>query len=354
MELLRIVAMFFIVASHFSVHSEIDLHTVANANPFSAIYLRSTALGYVGINIFMSIFGYFNIVEKNYSKTICRSFRIVFQVFFYSVLIYGLFVAFGIVVFNFFDLIKVCFPVTLDEYGFPTVYIIVALISPVVNNGITNLSRAQRKMMLIVSLLIWSVIPTLSLGYINYYGTTLGQYLLMYILGGIIRIDYTKSGSSKKIGVEMVATSSLCLLLVAILYTVLENKSIPYMPSIMVFFSRYSIFSIMLACGLLMFFTSLSITSRMINVVGSLTFGIYLIHDNRFVRDFLWTDWLNCKQYALNWFFPFYALAIVVCVFMICGGVEYIRKLCFDRLFQKLSNRFTMLLRILIYRLCGR
>ena len=139
-----------------------------------------------------------------------------------------------------------------------------------------------------------------------------------------------------------------------LIYTFLENKSIPYMPSIMVFFSRYSIFSIMLACGLLMIFTSFSITSRIINVVGSLTFGIYLIHDNRFVRDVLWTDWLNCKRYALNWFFPFYALAIVVCVFTICGVVEYIRKLCFDRLFQKLSNRFTMWLRVLFYRLCSR
>jgi len=338
-ELLRIIAMFFIIASHFSVHSEFDLHSITNANTFSAIFLRTTVMGYVGINVFMSIFGYFNITENSYSKTISRSFRIVLQVFFYSVLIYGVFVVLQIIDFKFSDMIKVCLPVSLDEYGFPTVYIIVALISPIINSGIINLSIDQRRIMLIVCLLIWSIIPTLSLGHINHYGTTLGQYILMYILGGIIRIDYSKSESSKKKqGGYMVGVSSICLIIVAIIYTVIENMSISFIPSIMVFYSRYSIFSIMLACGLLMIFTGISIESRIINIIGSLTFGIYLIHDNRFVRDVLWTDWLNCKQYSLYWYFPFYAIFIVICVFVICGAIEFLRKKCFDELFQQLSS----------------
>ena len=54
-ELLRIIAMLFIIASHFSVHSGFDLGLISQGNPFGAIVLRMSVLGYIGIDIFMCI-----------------------------------------------------------------------------------------------------------------------------------------------------------------------------------------------------------------------------------------------------------------------------------------------------------
>ena len=135
-EVLRIIAMLFIVCSHFSVHGNYNFEMVVEENFFSAIILKLSVLGYVGIDIFMCIYGFFNIREQNYRKTIIRVFRIALQVFFYSFFIYLFFLVSKQIPFSYKEMIKAILPLSFDEYGFPTVYVIVSLISPVKEGSI--------------------------------------------------------------------------------------------------------------------------------------------------------------------------------------------------------------------------
>ncbi len=84
LELLRIVAMVLIVMSHYSVHGGINL----NVLPLSAnkVFLRMIQFGDLGTNIFVLISGYFLIYS---SYRFQKLLRLLLQVWFYSVLLYG-------------------------------------------------------------------------------------------------------------------------------------------------------------------------------------------------------------------------------------------------------------------------
>ena len=337
-EVLRIIAMLFIVCSHFSVHGNYNFEMVVEENFFSAIILKLSVLGYVGIDIFMCIYGFFNIREQNYRKTIIRVFRIALQVFFYSFFIYLFFLVSKQIPFSYKEMIKAILPLSFD--------VIVSLISPLINGGVLSLSREQRMILIIVVLLIWTVIPTVSLGHINHYGTTLSQYILLYIIGGFIRIEITDDNSKKRIGGLFIVLSFLGILLTAIISTILRKESL-----ITVFLSRYSCYSVLLACGLVMVFSSFSYNSKLINKLASLTFGVYLIHDNRLIRERLWTEWLKCERYSLSSFFPLYELLVVVFVFFICLIIEFVRQVAFERMNNKISISFCNILSHVFHRL---
>lgn len=65
--------------------------------------------------------------------------------------------------------------------------------------------------------------------------------------------------------------------------------------------------------------------SKIINVVASTTFGIYLLHDSNLLRKFIWHDLLNVKQFYGSDFLPLYAVISVVLVFSVCGIIDFLR-----------------------------
>jgi len=88
-ELLRIIAMLFIVLSHFCVHSNFNLSQMPFS--FNKTILQWGALGNLGVDIFMIISGFFLCKSKLKTKSISK---LLTQVWFYSVFLFFIAVIF--------------------------------------------------------------------------------------------------------------------------------------------------------------------------------------------------------------------------------------------------------------------
>ncbi len=67
-------------------------------------------------------------------------------------------------------------------------------------------------------------------------------------------------------------------------------------------------------------------SSALINAVSSTVFGIYLIHDNNYLRPVLWEDILHVKDFRESPYLILYQLVCIVLVFSVCAVMELIRQ----------------------------
>ena len=66
--------------------------------------------------------------------------------------------------------------------------------------------------------------------------------------------------------------------------------------------------------------------------IAPLTFGVYLIHDNIYVRRLLWHNWLDVHSWLHSWAFVPMLVASTVGIFFACIAIDSVR----DRLFRLL------------------
>lgn len=76
-----------------------------------------------------------------------------------------------------------------------------------------------------------------------------------------------------------------------------------------------------------MFFKNLRIRySKVINMIGSTTFGILLIHSqNSAIRLWLWRDVFDCAGHYAASFYWAYAIVSILIVYFSCSVIDYIR-----------------------------
>ncbi len=103
------------------------------------------------------------------------------------------------------------------------------------------------------------------------------------------------------------------------------------------------------AVSLFIFFARLNLgEKKAINTISITTFGIYLIHDSKFIRFFLWNKIVNANNIFNSTIFPLLAPLIAFCIFCVCSIVDLIRvKLIepfaikkIDILIEKFKNKF--------------
>lgn len=102
----------------------------------------------------------------------------------------------------------------------------------------------------------------------------------------------------------------------------------------------------MLLISFLMFIGFLKINigyNRIINIISSALFGVYLIHDNSYVRPFLWKTIFNNAWFKSNLFIP-YSIMVIALVFIICIAIEFFRIYVLEKHYMKSLNKVAKLL----------
>ncbi len=314
-EVLRIIAMLFIVISHYSVHGGFDFATITNDT--NRILLQIMTLGNLGVDIFVLISGYF-IVNSKYSFK--KIIKLEGQVVFYSILLYLIFIISGNAEFSIKSTIKATFPTIFQEYWFFTAYIILYIFTPYINMFFKSISRTLFFRFIVTLIIIWSIIPTFTSS--DMFGSVVLQFLMFYAIGAYIRL-YPNNllCNKKKNSIILMITCVFLLVFSTIILDIILHKYSTY------FYSRQSILIVGLSVALLVIFTRLKISTRkIINIMGQCTFGVYLIHDNNYVRNWLWVDTLNNSQYANSYFMIIHMLVSAAIIFAICIMIELLRK----------------------------
>ena len=296
-ELLRIVAMLMIVTLHFNLFGEV----LNNVEIYSFNWYFFNILEFVciiAVNLYVLITGYFMVKSKfKLSKVL----KLELQVIFYTVSIYLVLVAANKIEFNTSHFVKLFLPVTTCQYWFVTAYMILYLLSPIINILINAMSQKQYKYLLTILFISLSCMFTIypqntALGTASGYSVI--RFIFLYLFAGYIRIyKQDKKLSSIKLliifVVSVIAQISIKVALTKIKgVNIVDDYSrnlISY-NNVIVFIQSVSIFLLFKNINI-----ENKITNKCIMFFSSSTFAVYLIHEQ---PDFIKILWESIKPYS--------------------------------------------------------
>lgn len=152
LELLRIVAMLGIVFSHYHFY----LGDIMNENPLSPMSIYHYTIGMggkIGINIFMLITGYFMCLKE---ISLEKYVKIILQIYFYNIIIQGLFIITKESPFSISSIIDILVPFRkVHQDDFCTDFIWFYLFIPFVGILIKNITQRQHLALIALSLILY-------------------------------------------------------------------------------------------------------------------------------------------------------------------------------------------------------
>lgn len=338
-ELLRIIAMLMIVALHYLAHGE----GLTQNSKFGLNWSFSWALEavcIVAVNCYVIISGYFLVTSQ---FKIQKLIRLWIQVLFYSITIYLALAGMGLEPLNIKHLAMACVPVLTNQYWFVTVYLALYIASPFLNIFIHALSKKQFQNLLILLFIILSLWPTLlpfgfSLDKTN--GFSIIHFIFLYIIAAYIRLYWNHE---IKKGYYLSAYILLTLMITAskFILTLMGFHALSG-----AFYEYNSVTVILSSIMLFMYFRSISIKNTFLNKgiisVSALTFGVYLIHEDIFLRGILYKNILHTDWYINTQYYIPAAIITTLAIFILCILIDAIRK----KLFTTIENsRITEMLK---------
>lgn len=320
-ELLRIVAMLLIVAHHFAAHSGFN-YPLQNIT-INRLWIQFIQIGgKIGVDLFVLISGYFLISQQTIKTS--KVIKLWGQIIFYSVTIFLIFTVCGIEPFGIIGIIEHIAPVTFSQWWFVSTYFVLYLLFPYINRLLYTFDRKQYVLFLAVLLLFWSVIPSFT-GQ-RFESNTLIWFFVLYAVAGYIKLfDFKTDLSCRKLfGISFAFL--ILTFLSAVIFDIIGTK-IPSVGIHATFFYDMQRLPILIVSVLTFVgFTKLNIGyHKLINITASTTFGVYLIHDYRYMRPFIWNMIFNNAAYAESNLLIPHSLLVIAIVFIGCSIIELAR-----------------------------
>lgn len=343
-ELLRIIAMLLIVMDHYASHG---LWGLGSELPYALNrYIAGCMMtGKFGVVAFVLISGYYMCGSRFTGRKLARIYgevafySVVFWTIFYIVRLAGgdawmsetLHVHAGLE-----DLLHSILPIGYQQYWFVTDYVVLMVVSPYLNQLLNILSKGQLLSVLAVSTVFWSIIPTFT--HAEYAYTEMIWWFVLYLYAGYIRRYVDRTGNGwKNIVLGILALGMYMASVVVTIYlghavnsnSMIENSSFLRLTN--------SPLTLLFGTQMLIGLAKLPIHSnKRINIIASATFGVYLIHNNRYVMPFLWKYVLGLPTtvYDTPYLIPHMVLSVSV-VFAICVVIDLVRQKTVERWYMQ-------------------
>lgn len=333
-ELLRIVAMIMIIFHHIGYFSGFAYDpNVIGANRLITQFI--TYGGHVGVDVFVLISGYF-LISSELLKLV-KIIKIWLQMIFYSLL--GLII--GVLFFGYTLTPKAIgialIPFLYKQWPFASAYLVIMIIAPFINKLIAGISKGQYRIMLAVMLILWSVIPTITT--FDAGSNYVIWMMVLYCLGGYVKLyeeDFRKNSGHYLLAAAGMAVLSLGI---TVVLDILGLKWSFFATYAMHFSGKQHINVLLWAFFMMLGFLKLNIrNSAFINYIAGLTFGIYLFHEDYYLREGLWKQLFRGAEFADEWYLLFYIILQVVIVFVVGSIIDVIRKF-FEKYVIRVAGR---------------
>ena len=351
-ELLRIFAILIIIGHHFVIHGK--LYECTDISFVNRIWIQYLLLsGKLGVSLFILISGYF-LIEMPKHK-VEKLVKLWLQIFTYSILAYLVYTVIlyfisGEKTFQFSELLKNCFPLVYQNWWFASTYFVLYLFSHFLNRFLTSLSKNQYKKLLALESVCWCIIPTM-------FGKTfecnhLLWFFYLYSIAGYIR-RFNVINELPYFGIKYIVGAFLIAF--GVLFCV--DRAKVFLLKLSNYQTEYSYFVgengeqrlmlLIMTVSLLLFigFQKIEIrNNKVINHFSSATFGIYLIHDNLYLRSILWSLVNRGREYSEKPVFALYTIGVTIFVFLGCLGIELIRSSVFEKRYLKAVKNLALLI----------
>lgn len=298
-ELLRIIAMFMVVTLHYLNKTGALLvpGESADAGRLTGTLLESFCI--VAVNVYVLISGYF-LVEAGFR--VRRLAALICQILFYAILIplimmgAGMFLPAGES--GIYRLTQYIFPIETEHYWFATSYVFMYLFTPVLNIAVRNMNKKQLQITIGGLLILFSVIKSISpVQFVtDRFGYDFGWFLCVYLIAAYIRLYGIKLFSDAKRAAGCYAGCSIFIYGIVCGTYFLGSRTGALAYYFTVPFHYNYILCLLGAIALFCAFGYLRIpegkASALICAVSPLTFGVYLFHEHRDIRN-EWAGWIE-------------------------------------------------------------
>lgn len=324
-ELIRIVAMLAVVGLHYFCHGGGTVWPEFGSVEY-IIYWAIEGYLFICVNLFVLITGYCLISVK---FKVSRLMKLWIQVVSYSILCTVACKIAGAEI-EFKQILKSVMPLTSESYWFATAYAVLLCISPVLNAAISAMNKFQHLMVIVGLTIVFSIMPTFLVWERDLLTTGMDYewFMVLYIFSAYIR-KYGIPLSNRHAIMGYLLCSGLTGFLRYPLGLISHKLIGSYILSGLFF--RYNSATV-LAASVFMFWYLMNIKIKkewlrnVILQIAPLTFAVYLIHDNEFVRNILWNALPIRRLYDIGVGAYLTGLLIFVpAIFACCCLIEKIR-----------------------------
>lgn len=315
-ELIRIISMLMIVFHHFTIHTNWNYPKEIGLRNYLILCIGN--FGKIGVILFILISGYF-FYKQNFSLK--KLLHLNNNITFYTVTFFLISLLWS--AFEFKKMIISVFPVIFDQYWFVTGYVILLLFQPLLKNYL-NLTDRENKLKLLIIIIFFFYGPRL-FGFIfqidkNFKPSVYFLFIIIALIGDLIR-EYQKELQTIYFRYILLASLfSLSLLQFRPFIILLLDKSNWKYPDFFINGTE-SLNALLFSFCFFNLILKLSIDKRyntLILYISSVTFEVYLIHDNPLIRSMLWNSiFQSGKFYWSSWLFIIVFIVPLI-VFIAC------------------------------------
>ncbi|MCD8379219.1 MAG: acyltransferase [Lachnospiraceae bacterium] len=333
-EALRLLAMALVVTLHYLSKGNVLKPLTEELQWMDWAAWLLEAFAYVAVNAYVLLTGYFMCQSK---FRLGRLLQIILEVWFYSLVIPLVLGAFGILnlgALTIYDWLILIFPLSMQHYWFLSVYVLLVIISPLLNRAIAAMNQKQLAGVTILvalpQVLLKSILPltfTMDDG-----GWGILWFVELYLIAAYIR----------KYGIPFLSTKTKAALvyLAGVLLTwgggLVMNRIYlatgRFSDKVTFTFSYNHIFILIASVGFFCIFANMKsgegLLSRLILRLAPYSLGVYLLHENILLR-YEWPVWLSVAmpnsliQLIVEWI-------VKVAIVMVVGlFVDFLRSLLF-------------------------
>jgi surface polysaccharide O-acyltransferase-like enzyme len=222
-------------------------------------------------------------------------------------------------------LVHTFFPVMLRTWWFPTTYMILLLLTPLLNIALRNMAQHVHLYCVVVLFCI-SALADVLLYDEQPYAKVL-WFVFLYVLAAYLRnYDIPIWKKPRNGGITFIVF--YCAICASMLLLEPNKGENFFLKALFLAFSKQMAAPALLICAVSLFLAfarSKPFTSRFVNRAAAGTFGVYLIHEHPALRHWIWDDLINAGRFAFARWYGLYAFAACVAVFLLCLCVEQIR-----------------------------
>lgn len=323
-ELLRILAMFFIVVGHFILQTD-SISFLSGYSQFGAVFFSSARR--VSVSIFLLIGCWFMVDLKFKSE---RVLNLYFTLLFYTLLIRLILFFFHLPV-STLNTIRAFFPFIMFSLWFVSAYICLILASPFLNI-ILSWKRTKLKNLLI---LMFFLIFVLSMLYINM-DTKLCvffSFIFFYLFVGYYKKYLHENINLNKYLLLLFGFIVYCSLVFCKFYCIVNNNDL-ILKIINSYISDYHCaVNLIISFSIFYFFLNTKIkTNKIINYISTSTLIVYIVHQAPGFYEYLWFNIYHFDKIIHSSYYFLFVVLIPVSLYLVCLFVEFFRKKFIQRI----------------------
>lgn len=337
-EMLRIIAMFMILMSHFIGHNGYDVLKLplGPERIFFQLVMRSG--GAIGVVIFFSISAWFFLDrEQTIKSNLKRVWIMERELLFWSLILVTFYLVFDRADLGMKLMVKSVMPLSMGVWWYATAYAIFLALLPFLSKGLKALGREYHLKLAATVLVIWgltSFIPEM----IGINDGFLG-FIYLFILISAYKW-YMKPFTTKQVWLMTGIGLGFFLLYTA------ASATLSLLGHDMGIFitGSWKLPVIMVGFGMFLLFDRVTFHSRVINRIAQSAFAVYLITDYAASEKLLWVRLFNLQNLYQQPLAILQILSILLAIYAVCTLLDFIRQALFAATIDRRRGRWFELL----------